>query len=312
MRAVRAHTRGGWEQLVYEQAPRPYPRTGEVLVAVQAASVTAGELGWDATWTDSIDGTGHDRTPIIPSHEMSGVVAVLGKGVAGLTVGDEVYGLIPFTRDGAAAEYVAVPADVLAAKPVSVDHIRAAAVPLAGLTAWQALVDHAQLTAGQHVLIQGGAGGVGSFVVQIAAVLGAKVTATASVNDKAFVTELGATSVIDYANQRFEDHVTNVDVVIDLVGGQTQTRSWQVLRPGGTLVGIAAPPSSMEAKRHGARGVFFIVTPNGGQLTELTRLIDDRRLRPIVDRVVPLEQTRIAYQALEHEHPRGKIVISVP
>lgn len=155
------HTRGGWEQLVYEQAPRPYPWAGEALVAVQAASVTSGELGWDATWTDSIDGTGHDRTPIIPSHEMSGVVAVLGEGVTGLTVGDEVYGLIPFTRDGAAAEYVAVPANVLAAKPVSVDHIRAAAAPLAGLTAWQALVDHAQLTAGQHVLIQGGTRGRG-------------------------------------------------------------------------------------------------------------------------------------------------------
>jgi NADPH:quinone reductase-like Zn-dependent oxidoreductase len=126
------------------------------------------------------------------------------------------------------------------------------------------------------------------------------------------VTELGATTVIDYAGQRFEDHVTDVDVVVDLVGGQTQTRSWQVLRPGGTLVGIAAPPSPTQAKRHGARGVFFIVTPNAAQLEELARLIDEHRLRPIVNRVVPLEQTRIAYQALEHEHPRGKIIISVP
>ncbi|MER5753602.1 NADP-dependent oxidoreductase [Streptomyces sp. NPDC002088] len=164
MHAVRAHSRGGPEQLVYEVAPRPRPAPGEVLVAVRAASITSDELTWDATWTDRLDGTGKDRTPIIPSHEVS----ELGPGVTGVAVGDEVYGLIPFTRDGAAAEYVSVPVDVLAAKPAGLEHDKVAALPLTALTARQALVDHASVKAGQHVLIQGGAGGVGSFAVQIA------------------------------------------------------------------------------------------------------------------------------------------------
>jgi NADPH:quinone reductase-like Zn-dependent oxidoreductase len=238
MRAVRAHKRGGPEQLAYEPAPRPEPAAGEVLVAVRAASITSGELDWDATWTDSFDGTGRDRTPIVPSHEVSGVVIELGDGVTGLAVGDEVYGLIPFTRDGAAAQYVTVPADVLAAKPAQLDHDSAAAVPLAALTAWQALVGHAALAPGQHVLIHGGAGGVGSFAVQIAAAQGAQVTATALPQDKEFVSRLGAGKVIDYSVDRFEDHVTEVDVVFDAVGGETQARSWAVLRRGGVLVSI--------------------------------------------------------------------------
>jgi NADPH:quinone reductase-like Zn-dependent oxidoreductase len=246
MRAVRAHKRGGPEQLVYENAPRPEPAAGEVLVAVHAASITNGELAWDATWTDSFDGSGSDRTPVVPSHEVSGVVAEVGPGVTGLSVGDEVYGLIPFTRDGATAEYVTVPADVLAVKPSRLNHASAAAVPLAALTAWQALVGKASLESGQHVLVHGGAGGVGSFAVQIAAALGARVTATASARDREFVSGLGADQVIDYADERFEDHVDGADVVLDTVGGDTQARSWAALRPGGTLVSIAPGPVSAE------------------------------------------------------------------
>lgn len=311
MRAVRAHSRGGPEQLVYEEAPRPRPGPGEVLVAVRAASLTHGELGWDATWTDRLTPGGRDRTPIIPAHEVSGVVARLGDGATELATGDEVYGLVPFVRDGAAAEYVVVPADVLAAKPTGVDHVHAAAVPLAALTAWQALVDHAHLAPGQHILVHGGAGGVGSVAVQIAAALGAKVSATAAAHDAEFVRELGAHKVIDYGGQRFEDRVSDVDAVIDLVGGDTQSRSWGVLRPGGVLVGIAAPPSQEEAARHGARGVFFVVEPNRAELAEIAGLVEAGRVRPVVDRVVPLERTRDAYEAVERGHVRGKIVIEV-
>jgi NADPH:quinone reductase-like Zn-dependent oxidoreductase len=311
MRAVRAHRRGGPEQLVYEMAPRPEPAPGEVLVAVHAASITADELTWDATWTDTLEPGGRDRTPIIPSHEMSGVVAALGPGVADVREGDEVYGLIPFTRDGAAAEYVTVPADILAAKPVTVDHDAAAAVPLAALTVWQALVDHASLRAGQHVLIHGAAGGVGSFAVQIAADLGARITATAGGHDRDFVTSLGAHQVIDYANERFEDLVDRVDVVFDVVGGETQTRSWSVLRPGGVLVSVFAPPDPRQAAAHEARGVFFIVEPNRVQLETIARLVDAGRLIPAVDRIVPLADTRAAYEALRTEHRRGKVVIHV-
>ncbi|WP_405883125.1 NADP-dependent oxidoreductase [Streptomyces sp. NBC_01136] len=311
MRAVRAHKRGGSEQLVYETAPRPEPGAGEVLVAVHAASITTGELSWDATWTDSFDGTGRDRTPVVPSHEVSGVVAELGSTVTGLAVGDEVYGLIPFTRDGAAAEYVTVPAEALAAKPSRLDHADAAAVPLAALTAWQALVGHGSVAAGQHVLVHGGAGGVGSFAVQIAAALGARVTATASARDLEFVARLGADQVFDYADDRFEDHVSGADVVLDTVGGDTQARSWAVLRPGGTLVSIVQPPDPDDAGSHGARGVFFVVEPDRTALEAVARLIDDGRLTPVVDRVVPLSETRTAYEALQTQHPRGKVVIRV-
>lgn len=311
MNAVRAHRRGGPEQLVHEKAPCPRPGPGEVLVAVRAASITAGELGWDATWTDSLDGSGRDRTPVIPSHEFSGVVAARGGDVTDWQVGDEVYGLIPFTMDGAAAEYAAVPADVVAAKPESLGHDQAAAVPLAGLTAWQALVDHGHLRRGQRVLVHGGAGGVGSFVVQIAAALGAEVSATAAGRDLDFVRSLGADIAVDYAHDRFEDRVHDVDLVVDLVGGPTLDRSWQVVRPGGTVVGVAAPPDAEEAARHGARGVFFVVRPDRAGLRSVTDLVEHGRLTPAIDRLLPLSRTRSAYEALEKEHRRGKIVLRV-
>lgn len=311
MRAVRAHRRGGPEQLAYETAPRPEPGEGEVLVAVRALSITAGELDWDATWTDSLDGGGRDRTPIIPGHEVSGVVAELGPGVTGPAVGSEVYGLIPFTRDGAAAEFVTVPAGILAAKPAELGHDAAAAVPLAALTAWQGLSEHAGLTSGGRVLVHGGAGGVGSFAVQIAAALGARVTATASARDADFVAGLGAERVVDHRAERFEDVVGEMDVVLDTVGGEAQTRSWAVLRPGGTLVGIVEPPDASAPGAAGKRGVFFIVEPDCEGLRAIGRLIDDDRLRPVVDRVLPLSETRAAYEALTTGHRRGKIVLQV-
>jgi NADPH:quinone reductase-like Zn-dependent oxidoreductase len=311
MKAVRAHRRGGPEQLVFEVAPRPEPGRGEALVAVHAASITPDELTWDATWTDGRGPGGRDRTPIVPSHEMSGVVAHLGPEVADVEVGDEVYCLIPFVRDGAAAEYVSVPADLLARKPVTIDHDTAASIPLAALTAWQALVDHAGLRADHQVLIHGGAGGVGSFAVQIAADLGARVTATAREGDRAFVQGLGATEFVDYEHDRFEDRVAAVDVVLDPVGGSTQARSWSVLRPGGVLVSIAVPPDPAEAAKHGARGVFFVVEPDRDRLERIAALVDSGRITPIVDRVVPLADTRAAYEGLRTEHRQGKVVLHV-
>jgi NADPH:quinone reductase-like Zn-dependent oxidoreductase len=311
MHAVRAHTRGGPEQLVYEEAPRPEPGSGEVLVAVKAASITRHELTWPETWTLSSDGTGPDRTPIIPSHEFSGIVAALGADVENLTVGDAIYGLIPFTRDGAAAEYVTMPAAILAAKPATVDHDHAAALPLAALSAWQALIDHADLQTGQHVLVHGGAGGVGSYVVQLAAVLGARVSATAAAANLEFVNDLGAEHVINYARDQFEDHVRDVDVVVDLVGGSTQSRSWSVLKPHGILVSLSAPPDQQEAERHGVRGVYFIVEPHQEALRSIAELVDHDQLAPVVDRVLPLMETRAGYEALEQGSRRGKIVIHV-
>jgi len=311
MKAVRAHHRGGAEQLEFEVAPRPEPTRGEALVAVRAASITPDELTWEETWADGRGPDARDRTPIIPSHELSGVVTDVGPDVTDVTVGDEVYGLIPFARDGAAAEYVSVPADLLAGKPATIDHDATASIPLSALTAWQALVVHAGLQAGQHVLIHGAAGGVGSFAVQIAADLGAHVTATARGRYRAFVRGLGAAEVVDYAHADFENQVDGVDVVLDLVGGSTQTRSWDVLRPGGVLVSIVAPPDQDAATRRGARGIFFIVEPDRAQLEEIAHLVDDGPLTPFVDRVVPLADTRAAYEALEARHRRGKIVLHV-
>jgi NADPH:quinone reductase-like Zn-dependent oxidoreductase len=311
MKAIRAHHRGGAEQLVFEEALRPVPSRGEVLVAVRAASITRDELTWDASWTDSLAPGGQERTPVVPSHELSGVVVERAPGVADLDVGDAVYGLIPFVRDGAAAEFVSVAADVLARKPSTIGHDLAAAVPLAALTAWQALVDHAGLRPGQHVLVHCAAGGVGSFAVQMATHLGARVTATSRQADQELVRDLGAARVVDYQHERFEDLVEGIDVVLDVVGGQNESRSWQVLRPGGVLVSIVAPPDQTLAARHQARGVFFVVEPDRGQLEIIAGLVDSGDLTPVLDRVVPLADARDAYEGLESGHHRGKVVLHV-
>jgi len=300
MHAVLAHG-GDPTSLTYETVARPTPGPGEVLIAVHATAVTAGELAWSDTW------------PLIPAHDVSGVVAGVGEDVTDLTVGDEVYGLIAFDRPGAAAEYVTAPATDLAAKPDTVDHASAATLPLGGLTAWQALFDHAHLEKDQHVLVHGGAGGVGAYAVQIAAHHGARVTATASAADADFVTGLGAASVIDYTG-RFSDHVTDVDIVIDTVGGDTLARSWQVLRPGGILVGVAEPPADeppAAGAATGVRGVYFVVEPNRRQLAELGRLVDVGALRPIVGSVFALADTAAAVTTQRDSHIRGKVVIQV-
>jgi NADPH:quinone reductase-like Zn-dependent oxidoreductase len=298
MSAVRAYG-GDPSTLTNERVPIPTAGPGEVLVAVHATAVTAGELSWSDTW------------PLIPAHDLSGVVAELGAGVTDLRIGDEVYGLVAFDRPGAAAEFVAVPAADLAAKPATVDHATAATVPLAGLTAWQALVDHAKVRAGQHVLVHGGGGGVGTYAVQLAVHCGATVTATASRADADFVAGLGATTVIDY-HERFEDRVSDVDVVIDTVGGDALKRSWRVVRPGGVIVGVADEPAAQDAAAHGVRGVYFVVEPSRSQLAELARLVDAGELRPMVAMTFPLAETAAAITTQRDEHVRGKVVIEVP
>ena len=278
--------------------PVPDPGPGELLVGVHATAVTAGELTWPETW------------PTIPCHDLSGVVTATGSGVTGWRPGDEVYGLVGFDRPGAAAEYVTAPAADLAAKPSGVGHVEAAAVPLGALTAWQALHEHARLQPGQHVLIHGGAGGVGAYAVQLAALHGARVTATASARDAEFVAGLGADDVLDYTG-RFEDHVHDVDVVVDPVGGETMARSWPVLRGGGILVAIADEPGSDHGGRDDVRGVYFVVKPDGGQLRELAPLVSSQRLRPVVSAVFGLDDLPAAFQARRPGRAPGKVVISV-
>src|SRR5499433_1597411 len=285
--------------LTCQSVPVPEPAPGELLVEVHATAVTAGELTWPETW------------PSIPCHDVSGVVAAAGRGVSGWQPGEKVYGLVGFDRPGAAAEYVTVPAADLAPGPVAVGHVEAAALPLGALTAWQALHEHAHLQAGQHVLVHGGAGGVGAYAVQLAAAHGARVTATASARDRDFVTGLGAGQVIDYAG-RFEDQVSDVDVVIDPVGGQNLARSWPVLRSGGILIAIADEPDTGHGGRGDVRAVYFVVRPDGGQLRELAALADSRRLRPAVSLTFDLADLPAAFRAQRHgPRPPGKVVIRV-
>jgi len=284
--------------LTCETVPVPDPGPRELLVEVHATAVTAGELTWPESW------------PAIPCHDLSGVVAATGTGVTGWRSGDEVYGLVGFDRPGAAAEYVTAPAADLAAKPSGVGHAEAAALPLGALTAWQALHEHARLQPGQHVLVHGGAGGVGSYAVQLAALHGARVTATASPGDAEFVAGLGADDVLDYSG-RFEDHVRDADVVVDLVGGEVMARSWPVLRSGGILVAIAEEPRGDHGGRDDVRDVYFVVRPDGGQLRELAALVSSQRLRPVVSAVFGLAELPAAFRAQRPARAPGKVIIRV-
>jgi NADPH:quinone reductase-like Zn-dependent oxidoreductase len=297
MRAMRASSSDP-ASLSLDRVPIPSPEPGEVLVRVAATAVTAQELTWPESW------------PAIPCHDLSGAVAGSGPGSTSWPDGTEVFGLVGFDRPGAAADYVTIPAADLAAKPASVDHVAAAAIPLGGLTAWQALHDHADVQPGQHVLVHGGAGGVGAYAVQVAVALGARVTATASARDAGYVAGLGAYQVIDYKG-RFEDEIRDVDVVVDPVGGATMARSWAVLRPGGILVAIAEKPPEDHGGRDDVRGVFFVVEPNGEQLSQLATLVDDGKLLAAVSTTFGLGDLREAFVAQQARSRPGKVVITV-
>ena len=309
MKAIRIHGRGGPEHLVYEDVPQPHPDPGEVLVRVYATGVIATELKWDETYQTP---AGDPRALPIPGRDLSGVVEEVGPGVTTLVKGSEVYAMIGYGRDGAEAEFTLALPDELVPKPRTLDFVQAAAVPLTALTAWQAFFDHASLVAGQTVLIHGAAGGVGVFAVQLARHAGAQVIATASARNRDFLRELGANEIIDYTTTRFEEVVHDVDLVFDLVGGDTLVRSWQVVKPGGVLVSVVSPrPSFAEAKAHGVRPVWFIVEPNREQLIQIGALIDAGRIRPIIETVLPLSQARQAYEQGARGHTRGKIVLRV-
>lgn len=308
MKAIRMHVQGGPELLAYEDAPKPALQPGDALVRVIATSITKTELTWDETYRDC---EGRPRIPTIPGHEFAGIVDALAPEAAGVRAGDAVYALSSFCRNGSTAEFLAIRAADLAPKPQSLNFEQAAAVPLAGLTAWQALFDHAQIKKGDRVLIHGAAGGVGTYAVQLANWKGAEVIATASANDHNFLRELGAVEVIDYTREHFEEKVEGVDVVLDSIGGETQQRSWGVLRRGGILISIVSPVADEKAASLGVRGVFFIVEPNRAQLIQLGQLIDKGDLRVVVGAVLPLARAREAFEQGSAGHKRGKIVLQV-
>ena len=303
MKAIRTHEPTGISGLVFEEAPDPKPMFCEVLVKVAACGITHNELDWPI-WTCR---AGHQRTSVIPGHEVSGVVAALGFGTAGIAVGDEVFGLTDQLRDGAAAEYVAVEARNVAAKPQTLDHVHAAAVPRAWPTAWQALFDHGKLAKGQTVIIHGAGGAVGSTAVQLARWADAEVIGTGRSHSRSLVTELGADHFIALDADRLEDAAGQADLVFDAIGGEVLARSPALLKPGGTLVTIKAdalPPS-----RDDIRTVVFIQESSRAQLTELARLVDQGHLRPQVGAVYPLAQAVKAYSAKAAGGIPGRIVL---
>jgi len=308
MKAIRIHTRSGPEAFVYEDAPQPHPGEGEVLVRVYATSVMWQEPTWAETWKTP---TGVDRDLPIPGHDLSGLVAEVGTGVTDVAIGEAVYALTEFWRDGAAAEYAIARATDLAPKPRSLDYVQAAGVPLVGLTAWQALFDHARLSAGQSVLIHGAAGGVGSMAVQLAHWVGANVIGTASVRNRDFLRGLGADEVIDYTSTRFEDMLHDVDVVLDTIGGDTMERSWSALKKEGLLVSVFSPPPKEQAKAHGVRALFFVVQPNRAELSQIGDLIDAGQVQPVIETVFPLSEARQAFERALSGHTRGKIILRV-
>lgn len=308
MHALHAFAKNDPSKITYEESSRPALEPGDVMVRVFASGVTPSELTWPTTWI-APDNTPRPL-PIIPGHEISGIVEEVTSTAEGVSVGDEVFGLIDFQRDGGDADFVAARATELALKPNSIDHIQTAAIPLSALTAWQALFDHGELQKGQTVLIHGAAGGVGSFAVQLAHWRGARILCTASQTNADQLRDLGADEVFDYKTDRFEEHVHDADLVFDTVGGETWERSWGVLRTGGRLVSVAVPPPSERAAAIDIVAIWFVVQQNREQLTEIAQLIDGGHIRPIVSQVLPLADGREAY-GHGMNHGMGKIVLNV-
>jgi NADPH:quinone reductase-like Zn-dependent oxidoreductase len=292
----------GVDGLSLTELPYPHAAENDVVVRVHAARFTRGELDWPATWSDR---AGRDRTPSVPGHELSGVVVELGFGTTGLTVGQRVFGLTDWSRDGSLAQYAAVEARNLAPLPADIDHTVAAALPISGLTAWQGLFHHARLIAGQTVLITGAAGGVGSMAVQLARELGAGVIGAGRSADRGTAMGLGADAFLDLETEQLES-VGKVDVVFDVIGGEVLDRSAALVRPGGTLVAVAAPP---RLKPKDGRAAFFVVEPDRAQLAALAQRLRDGRLTPIVGAVRSLPEALGAFSP--DQRTSGKTIIRV-
>lgn len=308
MMAWRVHEFGPPEAMQFEQIPRPDPGPGEVLVKVHAAGVGP----WDG-WIRAGRSALPQPLPLTLGSDLSGVVEAVGPDVPDLRIGDQVYGVTNPRFTGAYAECALASAAMIARKPTSLSHIEAASVPVIAVTAWQGLFDQAKLVAGQTVLIHGAAGNVGAYAVQLARHAGIRTIATAAAEDLAHVRELGADTVVDYRTERFEDAAQDVDAVLDLVGGDTQTRSFPVLRRGGKLISAVSQPDQELAESLGVDATFFLVNVTTGRLTEIAALIDGGALRTRVGAVLPFEDAREAHLMLEgiRRAPKGKIVLAV-
>ena len=308
MKAIQIHEFGGPEVLKYEDAPRPQPAADEVLIKVHATGVNP--IDWKIR-------EGHAKgrfpvdLPLILGWDVSGKVEEVGSEVMNFRKGDEVYGRPDPTRNGSYAEYIAVKANQLSLKPKSIGHDKAAAVPLAGVTAWQALFDLGHLQPGQKVLIHGATGGVGTYAVQFAKWKGAQVIGTTSAEHLTFLKDLGADEAIDYKNEKFEDKVKDVDLVIDLIGEDTQKRSLQVIKKGGRLITTVQAKYKEEAKEEGIHLENFMAQSDPEDLEQIAALIDEGKVKPIVEKVLPLQKAAEAQRMSEAGHTLGKIVLEV-
>jgi NADPH:quinone reductase-like Zn-dependent oxidoreductase len=306
MKAIVAHEYGGPEVLKLEDVPVPEPKENEILVRVIASGVNpADPLILGGKFAKEF-GT---RLPLILGYEMAGVVTKAGAKVTKLKVGDAVYAYLLW--GGGWAEYCISNEGESATKPESLTFVEASAVPLAALTAWQALVDIGKVEAGQTILIHGGSGGVGSFAIQIAKARGARVIATASTANQDLLKQLGADVAIDYTKQKFEEIAHDIDVVLDPVGRDTLARSYGVVKKGGIVVTIVSRCDEAELKKHGIHGASLSSHPDASELSELTKLIDAGKIKPIVSRVLPLTDAAKADAQAATHHTRGKIVLKI-
>jgi NADPH:quinone reductase-like Zn-dependent oxidoreductase len=305
MKAVHIHDQGGPDMLRFEDVPRPEPGTHEMLVRIHAAGVNP------VDWKIREGLFGKILLPAVMGSDFSGVVEALGEEVTEFRVGQSVFGSVA-DESGSYAEFALADVSLIAEKPAALDHIQAAALPIPSLTAWQALFDEARLQAGQKILIHAAAGGVGSFAVQFAKWKGAHVIGTASAANADYVRSLGADEVIDYRAVRFEECVRDVDAVLDTIGGETQERSWKVLKRGGSLVSLVQPPSEKAAAAHQARGVLMRENAKRtDQLAQIAELVVSGRIKANVETVLPLREARKAQELSQSGHTRGKIVLAV-
>lgn len=306
MKAIIIREYGGPEVLKYEDVPRPEPKENQVLVRVIAAGVNPIDaLIREDTYAKEF-GT---NLPLVPGYDIAGVVEKTGAKITKLKVGDAVYGYV--LSGGGYAEYAVASEQELLPKPKSLSFVAAAAVPLAALTAWQALIDAAKVRAGQTVLIHGGSGGVGTMAIQIAKARGARVIATASTPNQDLLKELGADVAIDYTQTKFEDVAKNVNVVLDSVGKDTLARSYGVVKKGGFIATLVSRLDQAELDKHRIRGASISVKPNAVELAEITKLIEAKKIRPVVTRMISLPDAVAAQQQITTHHTRGKIVLKI-
>lgn len=309
MKAVRIHGFGGPDKLVYEDAPKPEVKDGEVLIKIEATGINPvdGMIG-----SGAMEAMVKHSLPLILGWDVAGTIEAVGPGITNFSVGDAVFAFADIRVNGAYAEYITLPAALVTAKPKSLDFIAAGAVPLAAITAWEALFEQANLQSGQTILIHGAGGAVGGFAVQLAKNKGATVLATATGDDVQYVRGLGADTVIDYKTEKFEDAAHGVDAVLDTISGETQARSWATLKDGGVLVSTLPPVNvPPDAAARGVTGKAFGAHPDGAVLAQIAHFVDAGKVSVRVGAVLPLSDAALAQAQAKSGHTRGKVVLNV-